>query len=821
MNDARVNGSVNGPVNGRVVNDPVNGTGNALEPKVFDAAFVTDDGPVRHSVDSGDDRSRWFDRIVAWSRHGAGRLWAGVRVLPGRVWRSDLVVRARSVASYRVRKAPADAVRLVWFVLRGNWRWLVKAWSWATYADLRADARAARLAGDTEARRTAQELIRADAKARWARMGIVLRRVAITARVVGVLAVLLWLVDAFMDRADMWPWLAGLYTAVGAVWTVLSTAVPVTFVCLPGVWVVASAFEGRDRAPGAGWLIQPDRDDADSWVDERMISRALAHLGVAPLNKFFKDGGELAYTVPARKDGDGTFAQVRLPLGVTADMVAGQRGKLAANLGRSGLETWPTKGDEDGILDLWVADKGTLSGGAGPWPLLDDSGPDAGRVDVFAGVPFGLSQRGLVINAPLIGVNWLIGGRPGQGKTSALRTLMLGAALDPTAELWAFVMGESPDFDPFAPRLARYRMGMDDAVAEAAIQALADLLSDMERRGKALGEQPGHPPNVSRKLADKTALGLHPLVCAIDECHELFQHPKYGKRAAEMTVRLIKRGRKYGIVLLLATQSPTKDSLPREITRNIGCGVAFSVADQIANDGLLGSGRYAAGVRATELRMSTDRGTCVAVGITDATFDLVRTYYVHYEDGTDNVTPIIERAVRLIDEDSRVLRTPEPTQLDSAPPDHLSAVAEAMRGERRVRTQVVFARLAALNPSVYEGWTLTDLRNVLADDGIIAHKSDGVKVIRAEDVTAALANRMESRTDEHADRREGGRDTAGSQGLLPSPSLSKAPRPDQEEHQPRTAGTHIRKAPQKPLNGSVPGDYPGSLLEPNGGGHDG
>lgn len=49
---------------------------------------------------------------------------------------------------------------------------------------------------------------------------------------------------------------------------------------------------------------------------------------------------------------------------------------------------------------------------------------------------------------------------------------------------------------------------------------------------------------MSRKLADKRHLGLHPLVCAIDECHELFQHPKLGKRAAELAVRLIKRGRK-------------------------------------------------------------------------------------------------------------------------------------------------------------------------------------------------------------------------------------------------------------------------------------
>lgn len=296
---------------------------------------------------------------------------------------------------------------------------------------------------------------------------------------------------------------------------------------------------------------------------------------------------------------------------------------LAANLGHSTLETWPTKADEDGVLDLWIADKGKLGGDAGNWPLLRE-----GEVDLFDGVPFGLTQRGVIIHAPLLESNWLVGGRPGQGKTSAMRTLLLGAALDPTAELWAFVMGESPDFDPLGPRLSRYRMGIDDAIAADAVQALQDLLDEMERRGRVLGSQPGRPPKVSRKLADKSGLGLHPLVVAIDECHELFQHGSYGKQAEDLAVRLIKRGRKYGVILLLATQSPTKDSIPKEVTRNISCGVAFAVADHIANDGLLGAGRYRAGIRATELRMKTDRGTCVAVGVTDEPWELVRTFYV-------------------------------------------------------------------------------------------------------------------------------------------------------------------------------------------------
>lgn len=778
-------------------------SGTELEPKVFDAELI--DGSVASALDRSAGPVR---RAVPWWRSVVRTVGAFAR----RVWQSGPVVRARSVAAYRARKAPQDAARLVWFVVRGNWRWLVKLWQWTTYADLRADARNARLAGDSEARRAAQELIRADAKARWAKVGIALRRLVITGRILAPVVVVLWVVDAWMDRADMWPWLSTVYTALDATWRVLVVVVTVLMYALPVAWVVAAAFEGRDKTPGAGWLTQPDREDADSWVDERMISKALAHLGITPLNQFFKDSGQLAYTVSARKDGDGTYAQVRLPLGVTADMVAERRSRLAANLGRASLETWPTKGDEDGVLDLWVADKGTLSGGAGDWPLLDD-----GQVDLFEGVPFGLSQRGLLINAPLIGANWLIGGRPGQGKTSAMRTLLLGAALDPTAELWAFVMGESPDFDPFQPRLARYRMGMDDGVAEAAVKALEDLLSEMERRGRVLGEQPGRPPKVSRKLASKRHLGLHPLVCAIDECHELFQHPKYGKQACELAVRLIKRGRKYGIVLILATQSPTKDSIPREITRNVSCGVAFSVADQIANDGLLGSGKYRAGIRATDLRMKTDRGTCVTVGVTDATFELIRTYYIPFEDGIDEVSPVIARAMAIIAETGREIASSARLEIEPPPVDHLADIAAVLNGETRTRTQVVLARLVALNTAEYERWTARDLRAALRTCGVTVRKSDGAMVVRAEDIAAALSRRA---TDSGQPGEEG-REEAGSQGVFPAPSLTETPSSDLRKLRPGRQTSSSAQGTENPRNLGREGASGDSLPDRDGSDADG
>lgn len=78
--------------------------------------------------------------------------------------------------------------------------------------------------------------------------------------------------------------------------------------------------------------------------------------------------------------------------------------------------------------------------------------------------------------------------------------------------------------------------------------------------------------------------------------------------------------------------------------------------------------------------------------------------------------------------------------------------------EPRVRTQVVLARLAEHNPTEYESWTFTDLRLALAAYGIKPGKSAGVMVVRADEVTNALAHRattLDTDGDGEADRKEG------------------------------------------------------------------
>jgi S-DNA-T family DNA segregation ATPase FtsK/SpoIIIE len=140
----------------------------------------------------------------------------------------------------------------------------------------------------------------------------------------------------------------------------------------------------------------------------------------------------------------------------------------------------------------------------------------------------------------------------------------------------------------------------------------------LERHGAA---------KVTRTLAS-TVTGLHPKVVIFDECHEMFEHPTYGGEAGVLAIKVVKKARKCGITCVFLTQSPTAASIPRDLTRNCSNGVAFSVADQVANDGLLGSGKYHQGIRATELRPGEDRGTAVTVGLTANQFELLNTFYV-------------------------------------------------------------------------------------------------------------------------------------------------------------------------------------------------
>ena len=98
-----------------------------------------------------------------------------------------------------------------------------------------------------------------------------------------------------------------------------------------------------------------------------------------------------------------------------------------------------------------------------------------------------------------------------------------------------------------------------------------------------------------------------------DELQELGKS-KYGKEAGEILEKVIKLGRALGVIILIGTQIPDKDSLPTGITRNVNTRFCCSVADQTANDMILGTSAYKQGYRATVFEPVVEAGWGILPG---------------------------------------------------------------------------------------------------------------------------------------------------------------------------------------------------------------
>lgn len=522
-------------------------------------------------------------------------------------------------------------------------------------------------------------------------------------------------------------------TVVTVVWGPLVLAAP--WAAVLGLWWL-----GRRHSAAPSWLLGAQQGGQAYAIDETVLARALAHLGIKPLADYLKDG-VLTYTVlPHRERGDvGVSAQIRMPSGVTADKVVEAKKMLAGNLGRAAVEVWPSTGTDEALLDLWIADHGSLNQGGGAWPWLERPG----AVDAYQGIPTGLTLRGDQIMAPVDGASYLVGGRPGQGKSTFTRLLVCGACLDPTAEIWCYVLADNRDFDPISERFTRYQVGAGQDVIEASLAALHEIMAEIERRGQIMRE----------KGADTAAeAGLPPLVVALDEIHRLFQHRDKQIRddAAAVAEDVARLARKYGILTIYATQSADASSIPKGVTRAVLQRVAFSVIDQQANDALLGTSSHRSGIRATELRPGTkanpgDRGKAVTVGmLPEADWAMHVTYYVSAAEAAQIGT----RAMKLLAEAGATVatRTEQPTNRDLL--DDLSEVL----GDETVPGADVVGALQTLAPqwSPYQQLTKKKLAEQLGQLGVRVPATGNRYPVDPAAVRDALARRSTADLDEES-----------------------------------------------------------------------
>ncbi|TYB56853.1 cell division protein FtsK [Nonomuraea sp. PA05] len=482
-----------------------------------------------------------------------------------------------------------------------------------------------------------------------------------------------------------------------------------------------------------------------------LVRRALLSTGIAAINQAVaRDQHAISFPQEIHRDGPGHLAIVDLPFGVEAADVVARRGKLASGMRLPLDQVWPEAATgHPGRLALWVGYQPASTMDTPPWPLLK-----GGSVDVFKPFPIFITPRMETVNAMLIFRNWLIGGQPGSGKTFLLRLLVLAASLDPRAEIRGYEFKGVADFKAVEPVCAEYGNGQDDdTIGRAA--ALIKWLYHTECQQRAAKISHYHalglaPENkVTPELASRSGSGLHPLVVFLNEVQELFQHKNYGAEAGELCEKVIKLGRALGVILLLDTQIPDKDSLPTGITRNVNTRVCLSVRDQVANDMILGTGMYKAGYRATVFEPGEDAGWGVVVGVGKPGARR------GFEVNGDQAKQIIARAI-----DMRVktgtMPTPDVQPRPQEPTyDLLADLAHVWPdAENAVWNETLCTRLAELRPEVYGGWQSEQLTTALKPHGVkvtdIGRRVNGKPVtrrgIRRASLTKAIAERS-PRTD--------------------------------------------------------------------------
>ena len=355
-----------------------------------------------------------------------------------------------------------------------------------------------------------------------------------------------------------------------------------------------------------------------------IITRALGSLNISAINKVIDSGAGIAWVSDVHRDGEGWGVEFDLPYGVTAGDIIRRRKELSSGLRRPLSAVWPeaVPGEHEGRVYLWIGRHDLAKAKPPAYPLLK-----AGQADIFDHVPFATVPRGTGVSAPMFEANWLVGAAMGNGKTGTLRVLLAGAALDPICDLWTHEFSGKGDLEPFAQVSHRYCSGMDDESIAYAAESARMLKAELVKRQKifkALPREVRPDGKLTREMARDRR--LRPIVASFDEFQVAIQHPEHGNQIAADLAHVMRLGRAYGIIILLATQRPDKESVPTAISGVVVIRFCLKVPDQVGNDLILGTGAYKAGFNAVIFRHEIDAGLGWLRGTGDP--QAVRTYYL-------------------------------------------------------------------------------------------------------------------------------------------------------------------------------------------------
>lgn len=533
---------------------------------------------------------------------------ARVHILQVRA-RTVTVTRRHAWTAWQIgRQLPTTALLLVGYAPRGLGRATA---AWARYlrdhdtAELRAHHAGSRETGDymrasqvRSANLTARLMVNGSIL-----LGVVALVLAWTApRALGVLAaglVFVWVVKLIPGRGWGEVLLAGgLAWAVYGVAPRLAALIPVPpgwLWCLAGtVTVIALGWVGRPREKPLVLLPEVNGGRVPP-LTAPMVTAALCALG----NSKMREPDTVKLLSDPHRNGPGVQVDLELPPAVTASWVMDQRENFAGALRREIGTVWPARGvRHPSHLSLFVSDQPMSQASQAPWPLRN-----GGKVDLFEPQKGFTDQRGHWVEVTLAYASVVIGAVPRMGKTFIVRELLLVAGFDVRARVAALDGKGTGDFAPLRPFLDFYSTGDEPEEYDRVLAYLRKLKAEMRRRAGVIRGLPFErcPGNkVTSDLANDRSLGLEPIVLGIDETQIYFEDaPKLiREECAAIVTDLVKRGPALGIIVILATQSVTKDTIPTGISNNAVIRICLKMEGFQQNDRVLGTGAYKRGIDA-------------------------------------------------------------------------------------------------------------------------------------------------------------------------------------------------------------------------------
>lgn len=208
--------------------------------------------------------------------------------------------------------------------------------------------------------------------------------------------------------------------------------------------------------------------------------------------------------------------------------------------------------------------------------------PESGRFDAERG----RSLLGITESGEECWITWsgssglVVGGVPGSGKTASL--LPLFGAMAGQCELHVFDGKSGFDLHPLRHISRTYDRSGD---ISAPLETLRRLDALRTARAEAMYETLGANNFWNLTAEQKSALGVKPVFCVLDECQTWLDTSGMDKdeKACADEVRklvrtLVQKGRSAGVIVVLTTQKPDATSIPTVIRDNAALKICFRVS---------------------------------------------------------------------------------------------------------------------------------------------------------------------------------------------------------------------------------------------------